>query len=166
MGCETCLRSVHEWDARICHFYHMNDVKSHGDITLHLFDNVFPIRVFKREGPSYMRQVGGQWYVFQDTREDLYERRVTMAHEIGHMFLHAGNQMFGASMSHLNEEAQANRFAMYALVPTCFLLPLLPESCDGHENLCAELAEAFGVPEWFMRERCQRFQKDGIAELI
>lgn len=89
-----------------------------------------------------------------------------MAHELGHVLLHAGNQLFEEELSRLREEEQARRFALYALVPTCFLLPLLPESCDGHENLCAELAEAFGVPEWFMRERCQRFQKDGIAELI
>lgn len=147
-------------DRKIADFYRECGIKIHGDITLHSFDDLVNVHVIHRPGMTYALSRNEIWFVWLDSSLPLPERRVRMAHELGHALQHAGSQLFGAESIRLREEEQARRFALYALVPTCFLVPLLPQECDNSESVCVELAEEFGVPAWFMKERLKRYSED------
>lgn len=162
MHCSTCeiLRGLHDMDRRISRLYHNHNIWTPGDITLHIFNDFVPIQVIHRPGPTYTKLHKGTWIVWTDGDDPLAERRVNMAHELGHILLHAGNQLFDSAVSHVGEEEQANRFAMYALAPTCMLLPYMSELMDSPQKHCAELAEMFCVPYQFMHKRLERLRND------
>ena len=150
-------------DRRITEFYRHRGVCTHGDISLHRFDDLLEITVMHRPGPTYTAHRNGTWYVWLDSSQPLHERRVRMAHEIGHALLHAGSQLFADEGTRLKEEEQARRFALYALVPTCFLLPLLRQFNRIDQSALEEISSEFGVPEWFMYARLERLKADQIV---
>jgi Zn-dependent peptidase ImmA (M78 family) len=166
----TCCECPHyhllsTLDRRISDFYHKCGIYKYGEITLHAFDHLLSIRVVRRTGTTYTTQNKDKWIVWLDNTLSLPERRVRMAHEIGHMLRHSGTQFFGDEIRRLKQEEQARRFALYALVPTCFLLPLLHEETD-QRALRVELAELFGVPDWFMHERLERLYEDEVVDVM
>ncbi|MFZ5391661.1 MAG: ImmA/IrrE family metallo-endopeptidase [Patescibacteria group bacterium] len=77
------------------------------------------------------------------------KKRRYLAHALGHHFLHTGNQLFFAKNRYhqnIKEEAQAEEFAAYLLIPKQELTPIL------HLNI-EELAEHFQVPPQFINKR-------------
>ena len=102
-------------------------------------------------------------------REDVYHRaqrgdsgaRYTVAHEIGHAFLHA-NQLAATARTtnrkikkSMSSESQADRFA------DCFLVPLhliAPE--DGADSI----AEKFGVRKDCAKRRLKEYRKKILGE--
>ncbi len=82
------------------------------------------------------------------------DKRRYLAHALGHHFLHTGNQLFFAQQRHnqnIKEEAQAEEFAAYLLVPEKTLQ-------DNLHLPLEELSEYFEVPDQFMQYRLQLTQ--------
>lgn len=141
-------------EARILKLYARHGIRIPGDITLRIFDHVLPVQVVYRSGSALAIDTDYEHAVFVDGNQSLPERRVQIAHEIGHLLLHSGIQLWMSPVWHDKQEWQANRFAMYALAPS----PMVLQELRGAEYSCrgamvADLAERFGITESFMNER-------------
>lgn len=65
-----------------------------------------------------------QAIIWVDTEEELTRQRFSIAHELGHLFLHPTGQMFRCTGAHSDDprEAEANKFALKMLIPKHLLL--------------------------------------------
>lgn len=85
-----------------------------------------------------------------DKGEHPIRRRFTLAHEIGHLFLHATGETFrDVSFAGSIQERQANHFAVELLLPFWMLQPIADEIGHDVERLC----DIFGVSLQAMRNR-------------
>ena len=141
-------------EERILRLYSRHGIHTPGDISLHVFDRVLPIRVIYRYGAAVAIDTDYEHTVFVDGHQSLPERRVKNAHEIGHLLLHSGIHPWMPPVWHDKQEWQTTRFAMYSLAPSHMLL----KEIRGEEFHCrgamvASLAEIFCITESFMDER-------------
>lgn len=141
-------------EKRILKLYTRHGIRTPGDITLYVFDYVLPVHVVYRAGSALAIDTDYEHTVFVDGHLSLPERRVRVAHEIGHLLLHSGVQIWTPPVWRGKQEWQAARFAMYALAPS----PMLLKEIRGVKYECrgamvADLAELFGITESFMDER-------------
>lgn len=82
-------------------------------------------------------------YIFLKGDDPEGRQRFTLAHELGHLFLHDDGAMFrdNARFSGDAREAEANRFAAALLMPMWMLEPLVVRTSRSLEDL----AQIFGV---------------------
>lgn len=144
---------------RIDDFYRQHGVSKPIDVSLHLWDLVLKINVIYRPGQTLSATIRGKHYAYIDGRKPLPDRRTELAHEIGHLLLHAGRQPWLLDAWRLKQEWQASQFAMYALVPRFLLVPRIPCYDEHTPHLIADLAEIFCVPFELMSTRLVLMQK-------
>ncbi len=131
------------------------------DITLHAFNEWVNIETIYRHGDTNNFELHNAYKIFIDPGKSLPERRIEMAHEIAHIVLHSGNQIQMALLARSKQEWQANRFAMYALVPSLMLIREIGTN-DVDQTFTSELAFIFGVTCQFMIERLKLLKEDMI----
>src|SRR3546814_15933185 len=85
--------------------------------------------------------------VLNPSKQDYYRQRFDVAHELGHLVMHADAEPGSRAV-----EEQANRFAAELLMPADEIFDLLPSKMNG--NVWGLLAKQIGRASW--RERgCQ-----------
>lgn len=97
----------------------------------------------------------GEADIWYDTTVSDVRQRFTIAHELGHLFLHPTGLLFRDHTSTMGvkpEEREANRFAAELLMPDFMLQALIAARSTG------ELAELFGVSLQAMSIRLQSFR--------
>ncbi|WAH38573.1 ImmA/IrrE family metallo-endopeptidase [Alicyclobacillus dauci] len=149
-------------ESAIMDFYRKNKVKSQYDIDLEMFAWDAGIWVHYADMGTTHNEVDGTMYsIIIDNRIPWQQQRVEFAHELGHVLLHAGRQEFMNNDFRALQEWQADRFAMYALAPTCMIVNTITNA-SSRTQLVRQLAEAFDVPDPFMDVRLkileQRFR--------
>ncbi len=92
--------------------------------------------------------------VINGRKESVNQLRQSMAHELGHIVTHITNQMENGYVLKVKEEAQADAFAMYFLMPEM----VLKEIIDEYEDLYG-LCEYFGVEYSFCKQRVKLYNK-------
>ena len=142
-------------EKRLWEFYQSVGVKTPSDITLYHFDHLIDCQVYHRVGRTSFVRIDSTYHIFLDESQPLYERRVELAHEFGHIFLHTGYQN-SVSIIAQRQEHEADLAALHMLIPT----PLLWQAMiyDEWPYTIAELSQTFGVPEWFMAKRLNLFR--------
>lgn len=87
--------------------------------------------------------------IYINSENPITRRRFTLAHELGHLFLHNGKKLridnlnyFGDDSKTISEETEANYFAASLLMPKDNLLDKIDEGYT-----IQEIAEYFGVSE-------------------
>ncbi len=146
-------------EKRIQELYSVENIQKPSDITLTVFDDWLKVQTVNRIGATNTVELRDTYHVFLDRTKGLAERRIEMAHELGHMLLHSGNQIWIDGDMRLKQEWQANRFAMYALVPSHMLI------CSIGDKICdaacvADLAFEYGVTHRFMENRLKLLKED------
>jgi len=110
----------------------------------------FQIRYLPRDTNSV--KLGDTYYVMVDSRIHWTQQRIEMAHEIGHVLMHSGNQLRMPEDLRVLQEWQADRFAMYLLAPS-FMLANTLTSAYSRKQLIRQLAETFDVTDVFIDVR-------------
>ncbi|WP_181363151.1 ImmA/IrrE family metallo-endopeptidase [Sulfoacidibacillus thermotolerans] len=149
-----------EFEKTIWNFYLQKGIKNPAEISLYVFDDQANFEVIKRKGASYAVEIGDVYYIFLDSSIPLPNRREQLAHEIGHVLLHAGNQLWTSPLIKEKQEAQAKKFAHYALIPSWFLIEKLQDAPETIQGKAATLADFFCVSEPFVIERLFLLEKD------
>ncbi|MBY9081058.1 ImmA/IrrE family metallo-endopeptidase [Paenibacillus sp. HN-1] len=90
-------------------------------------------------------------------QDDIYKQRIAFFHELGHVLRHAGDQRRMPELFRQMQEADAERFCLYAAIPFFILesipLPAAEEEAAGH------LAKIFQVPPEFALQRLRQIQE-------
>lgn len=93
--------------------------------------------------------------VLNPAKRDYYRQRFDLAHELGHLVMHADAEPGGRIV-----EEQANRFASELLMPTEQIYELLPSSMNGAVwSQLAKLKEQWGVSMQALLFRARRLGK-------
>ena len=134
-------------EAAIVDFYRKNHIKSPQDIDLEMFAWDAGIWIHYSSMPTTHIETDHNMYsIIVDNRLPWVLQKVQLAHELGHVLLHAGRQEFLRQDFRVLQEWQADKFAAYALVPT-FMIENCSVEESSHEQLVSQLACHFDVPE-------------------
>ena len=136
-------------EAAIEAFYRKHRILSPQDIDLEMFAADTDIIVRQRTGKTLALRLKRHYVIFLDRRLPWPHRRVELAHELGHVLMHVGRQELLTDDFRALQEWRADRFAMYALVPT-FMFANCLTNANSREQLVSQLAYTFDVPEVFM----------------
>lgn len=140
-------------ESSVVDFYRKRHVQSPQDIDLEMFAYDAGIWIHFMDSSSTNYHIRGNMYsVVVDRRLPWNQQRVELAHELGHVLLHAGRQEFMTDDFRALQEWQADRFAAYALVPT-FMLSNYIVHASSRQQLVSCLSQNFDVPEPFMEGR-------------
>ncbi|QRG68701.1 ImmA/IrrE family metallo-endopeptidase [Brevibacillus choshinensis] len=126
-------------------------------IDLHRLCTQFDIDILEIAGRSRTHahpKAPERYIIAVDERLEPVERRVKIAHELGHLLLHVGIQPHSNEWMIDWQESQANHFAEHLLLPLFMVSPLLAE-CDRY-HAPAYLAQRFQVPLSLARIRFDR----------
>lgn len=94
-----------------------------------------------------------------DRRSDRLTRREDFAHELAHILMHSGSQWFSADTWIDLQEREAERLALYLLIPTHLLLPFLQSLSPRTENeAIGAIAQNFIVSVEFARKRFKKLR--------
>ncbi|WP_340394880.1 ImmA/IrrE family metallo-endopeptidase [Paenibacillus sp. FSL E2-0177] len=95
--------------------------------------------------------------IFLQSGIEQTEQRKSFYHELGHVLRHAGDQRFMSKLFRQLQEADAERFCLYAAIPLFMLeriqLPAEEETAAGH------IAKLFRVPPEFALQRLRQIQR-------
>lgn len=138
-------------------------VKTPGDITLYLWDRVVHVMVVHRPGNTNTARMRDTHVIFLDGDKPLPIRRVEMAHEIGHVLLHCGDQEEMPPYFTAKQEREADLFSHYALAPTYLLEDSIVSAGVERDELVPCLSELYCVPAPFMHERLEIYVKQTIS---
>ncbi|CAM3901290.1 ImmA/IrrE family metallo-endopeptidase [Alicyclobacillus pomorum] len=140
-------------EAAIVDFYRKNHVKSPQDIDLEMFAWDAGVWIHYSSMPTTHIETDHNMYsIIVDNRLPWELQKVQLAHELGHVLLHAGRQEFLREDFRALQEWQADKFAAYALVPT-FMIANCWVEASSREQQVSQLAYHFDVPETFMDGR-------------
>jgi Zn-dependent peptidase ImmA (M78 family) len=99
----------------------------------------------------------GMRTILVDRRLDRREQWEEFLHELCHVLRHAGNQTLMPKAFCDGQEAEANRFVLYAALPATLLREIsLP---DGLDEAAESLADKFGVTPRLARARLEQIQR-------
>lgn len=113
------------------------------------------------EGELARDEVQNAWVIRYDSRSPHVRQRFTVAHELGHFFMHKKPivdraRVFRRSLQWDRKELEANVFAAELLMPHSFLLTtakqILPE-IEYREEFIRKMADAFHVSRQAMTYR-------------
>jgi len=94
-----------------------------------------------------------------DRSKDRLELREDFAHELAHILIHFGSQWFSADTWVDLQEREADRLALYILVPSHLLIPFLESVQPRTESeVIAAIAQTFHVTLDFARRRYRKLQ--------
>jgi len=149
-------------ESAIVDFYRKNGVRSPQDIDLDYFVQDAGIWLhYVAQPTSHYQFKQGRYTIVVDRRITWERQRTELAHELGHCLLHSGRQEFMNDDFRALQEWQADRFAMFALVPTFMIANCITQT-SSHAELVDQLSYIFDVPAPFMDARLhmleQRFQ--------
>jgi len=146
-------------ESAVVEFYHKHHITNPQDIDLELFAYDAGIWIHFNDSPSTNYQMRNDLYtIIVDKRMPWEQQRVELAHELGHVLLHAGRQEFMMDDFRALQEWQADRFAMYALLPTFMLANHIVHS-SNRSQLVFQLASTFDVPMPFMDARLDMLEQ-------
>lgn len=144
-----------EW--RVLNFYRRRDIQSPNQIDIEAFAKEAGIWVhYAPLGSTYYEMIDGMYTIIVDVRLPQLQQRVELAHELGHVLLHSGDQEVMSQAERIRQEREANCFSMYALAPTYLIFKLIPQQVGEDfcwESQVAHLADTFNVPLPFMDAR-------------
>ena len=146
-------------EKRIHEFYREKGFIHPCEITLHAFNDWVNVETIYRRGETNNVELHHKFKIFIDPGKSLPERRIEMAHEIAHIVLHSGNQVHMSYLMRSKQEWQANRFAMYALIPSLMLIEEIGTN-EVDRAFTEELAFIFGVTCKFISERLKMLKED------
>ena len=138
-------------ESHIVTYYRELLITSPHDIDLQAFAEKATIMIHSIPKPSATFGMHHRYVIAIDNRLPRQLQRVQLAHELGHVLLHSGRQEWMPEDSRQRQEYQADRFAMYALMPTFMIA-----SCSlwgNRQQIATQLAEEFDVPETFATAR-------------
>lgn len=119
-------------ESAIVEFYRKHHVKNPNDIDLELFAYDAGIWIHFLNSASTNYETRDNLYtIVVDQRMPWEQQRV----ELGHVLLHAGRQEFMVSDFRALQEWQADRFAMYALLPTFMITNYMVQSSSRSQFL-------------------------------
>jgi len=102
--------------------------------------------------------------ILVDKRLSEREQWEDFLHELCHVLRHAGNQTVMPKAFREGQEAEANRFVMYAAIPASMLADLkLPDRMD---EAAEWLAERFGVTIALAARRLEQIQRRIFARIL
>lgn len=140
-------------ESAVVEFYRKHHIKSPQDIDLEVFAYDAGIWIHFLDSPSTNYHMRDDLYsIVVDKRMPWEQQRVELAHELGHVLLHAGRQEFMTDNFRALQEWQADRFAAYALAPT-FMIANCIVHASSRQQLVTQLAYTFDVPEPLMDAR-------------
>lgn len=103
-------------DDMIYRIYDQLEIKP-GQIYMRMICAKLNIKLIVDKIDSRNAKINGQDYIFLNETTKEYERLYDFAHELGHFFLHTGNQFKSNTVYVDYQERQANNFADRFLVP-------------------------------------------------
>ncbi|KPV45618.1 ImmA/IrrE family metallo-endopeptidase [Alicyclobacillus ferrooxydans] len=140
-----------EW--RVLNYYRRRDIQSPSEIDLESWAKEAGIWVHHVPlGSTYYEMSDDMYTIIVDDRLPKLQQRVELAHELGHVILHTGDQEVLSHDERTRQEREANHFAMYALAPTYMLAKHMIDDCSWGSQV-TYLAEEFNVPTPFMDVR-------------
>lgn len=146
-------------ESAVVDFYRKNHIRSPKDINIEMFAYDAGIWIHFLASPSTNYHIKGDMYsIVVDRRLPWEQQRVELAHELGHVLLHAGRQEFMKDDFRALQEWQADRFAMYALAPT-FMIANCIVQASSRQQLVSQLAYTFDVPLPFMDARLELLEQ-------
>lgn len=150
---QSIIPTAHDIEPFVAHFYHSQHVVNPESISLLTWNELADIRVLYRPGANKVQRIGDIFVILVEKGLSLPDRRAVIAHEIGHVLLHTGDQLWLPGAWRAQQEEQARRFAVASLMPWFMVCPLLEcvEDCTG--TFVEDLAEKFGVPYWMAVDR-------------
>lgn len=152
----------HDIESFVESVYRSHGFRAPEDVSLLVWNDIADIRVVYRSGPSSVRQMGDTYFVLVDIGLPLPNRRAVVAHEIGHVVLHSGSQLWTTDVLRGQQERQARRFACSALMPKYLISPMIKRRRESDGQAFAdELADAFCVPTQMVYERFSTLSEGG-----
>ncbi|QQE79627.1 ImmA/IrrE family metallo-endopeptidase [Alicyclobacillus sp. SO9] len=139
-------------ESSVVDFYRKHGIMTSQDIDLDWITDEAGIIVRELPRDSTSFSLKNKYFIVLDSRIPLGHQRVELAHELGHVLMHAGRQDIMTMDFRAFQEFQADRFAMFALAPT-FLLANSITQAFNRQQLVSQLAYSFDVPETFMDAR-------------
>ena len=128
-------------------------------IDLYTITSRLKINLLEKPSTSALISPGGIPQIIVNSRKHHYQQRVECAHEIGHFVLHVGNQFFMPETWTIKQEAEAQKFAYYFLIPTEELEADMTSGIHKSQ-LIYEVSQRFGVPISFASERLAIFERN------
>lgn len=87
-------------------------------------------------------------------------KRESLGHEVGHLFCHSTNQLENEDISLGKEEAQADAFSLYFLIPDDLFEEFYNDSFSMYGSFNAyEASDMFGVTVDFIKKRKKYYEK-------
>ncbi|KQL44737.1 peptidase [Brevibacillus choshinensis] len=144
-------------ESRVYLLLHHFGMEQPEQIDLHRLCTAYDIDILEISGRSRAHAhptVTNRYIIAVDERLESAEKRVKIAHELGHLLLHVGIQPHNCEWMIDWQESQANHFAEHLLLPLYMVSPLLAD-CNRY-NAPAYLAQRFEVPLSLARSRFDR----------
>lgn len=144
-------------ESRVYQLLHHLGMNQPEKIDLHRLCTAFDIDILEIAGRSRAHahpSTPNRYIIAVDERLEPEEKRVKIAHELGHLLLHVGIQPHSSEWMIDWQESQANHFAGHLLLPLFMVGPLLAD-CNRY-NAPAYLAQRFQVPLSLARNRFDR----------
>lgn len=140
-------------EEKIVKFYRKNHIYSPQDIDPEMWANEASIWIHRAPiRTTHHQRNNGLYTIILDSRMPEQQQRLELAHELGHVLYHAGNQMTMGEAFRQKQEWEADRFAFYALAPT-FMIANALINAYSRQQLVDQLADTFDVSIPFMDYR-------------
>ena len=151
-------------ESAIDQFYQRKKIFHPSDIDLAFFAEDADIRILYQPLSSITYQLTTFDAIIIDRRLPFRQQKVELAHELGHVLMHVGRQDFMEDDFRAMQEWQADRFALYALVPA-FMIKNYIIPTNSRLRLITHLSDIFEVPETLMEERL-RLLEERLRSLV
>lgn len=104
-----------------------------------------------------LESIGGMYSMFLDSRLSPEDQRIDFLHELCHLLRHAGNQIVLPELFTKMQEAEAERFVLYAAIPFS-MVSRLPIPAQYNEAV-SFIAKTFKVPVELAEIRLNQIQR-------
>lgn len=136
------------------HLYKKLNIQHVNDIDLELICDLTEVTL--HYAPIRSQAFTDSRIIIVDNRLSKYEQREELSHELAHVMIHSGSQLFSPKEYVQLQEIQAERLAMYLLVPT-FILEKEFINISFEQGYTQYLSEIFRVTEPFMLNRLKHY---------
>ncbi|BBI31447.1 ImmA/IrrE family metallo-endopeptidase [Cohnella abietis] len=106
----------------------------------------------------------GMRSILIDQRQDRESQWEDFLHELCHVLRHAGNQTTMPRLFCEGQEAEANRFVLYAAIPFFMLQHL--KLADRIDEAAGQIAMHFGVTFELARKRLEQIQRRTLSSIL